>query len=307
MVSSQSNSCHCQSQLHFDVLLRLLPWPSRPLQLPRWLLQQPNIPAIDKGHCCTHAGMHEQKCSFSVSIQNCTLTNCSVTLSPLSHLVLCWHSVKLTMWLRLPSVGQCASDGISQYKNKNGYSADAMKDLQRVWAYLSMLDGADPPNLDHIEKVTSAGFGTRVVVPMSSQSEWRQGSGTGASEEFWDKTNVEHWASRSWKTKVEALGSEIYINTGRRDIAIGESYFATTTAATTKTIPYTVIFLLIIISTYYVPKTSECSLQVCAVLSSMMISRKACYIFHTFKLINLWQWRWQWLNGDKFCSYQTLV
>lgn len=82
--------------------------------------------------------------------------------------------------MRLPCAKGDAQIDITKYHNQSGFSSDAMKDFQRVFACLDMSD-LDNSGLDASEekqkywaKVASVSdFGARVTVPMTAQAEWR--------------------------------------------------------------------------------------------------------------------------------------
>jgi len=85
-----------------------------------------------------------------------------------------------TFRVRLPSSNQIGSVALESYRNRSGFSVENMRDLQRVFACLMKEEGASEhlkQDNEYFQKVCgpTAGFGARVVVPMSSQGEWRQG------------------------------------------------------------------------------------------------------------------------------------
>lgn len=82
------------------------------------------------------------------------------------------HCCRVSM-LRLPSpTATTAKVDLSSFENKNGYSWQAVQDLQRVFACLSMADGKDVDE-DYGMLVSTAEFSPKVTVPMSAQSLWR--------------------------------------------------------------------------------------------------------------------------------------
>ncbi len=75
--------------------------------------------------------------------------------------------------LRLPSpTATTGKVDVTSFENKIGYSWQAVKDLQRVFACLSMADGKDVDE-EYGMLVSTSEFSPKVTVPMSAQSLWR--------------------------------------------------------------------------------------------------------------------------------------